>query len=96
MSKKSPAEPSAESPSFEAALANLEQIVSDLEDGGFGLEESMQRFEQGVKLLRVCYATLERAEQRIELLVGFDKDGRPRLEPFEAPATFDRSSGGDS
>ena len=71
-------------PSFEASLAELQQIVADLEEGDLGLEESMQRFEKGVSLLRQCYKTLEQAEQRIEILTRMEADGTPRTEPFSA------------
>ena len=84
-----PATPNTETPTFEAALAELQRIVSDLENGSVGLEESLARFERGVTLLKTCYATLEQAEQRIELLVGAKADGSPLTEPFDASATVD-------
>ncbi len=84
-----PATSTAESPTFEAALAELQRIVSDLENGSVGLEESLARFERGVTLLKTCYATLEQAEQRIELLVGAKADGSPLTEPFDSSATAD-------
>lgn len=78
-----------EQPTFEAALAELQRIVADLENGTVGLEESLARFERGVALLKTCYATLEQAEQRIELLVGTRADGSPLTQPFDASATAD-------
>ncbi len=78
-----------EQPIFEAALAELQRIVADLENGSVGLEESLVRFERGVALLKTCYATLEHAEQRIELLVGARSDGTPVTQPFDASATAD-------
>lgn len=77
---------------FETALQDLETIVAALEDGSLGLEEAMQKFEEGVKLLKTCYAQLENAEQRIETLVAFDDEGRPRFKPFDATATIDKGS----
>ena len=74
--------------SFEQALTELQQIVDDLEAGQLGLDESMQRFEQGIALLRNCYGTLEKAEQKIEILTGTDESGRPLTEPFEATSTI--------
>ncbi len=70
-------------PTFEQALERLESIVDDLEEGRIGLAEAMQKYEQGVKLLRQCYGMLESAEQRIELLTGVDADGRAVTKPFE-------------
>jgi exodeoxyribonuclease VII small subunit len=76
-------------PSFEAALAELQGIVADLEDGSIGLEQSLARYERGVALLKTCYQVLEQAEQRIEILVNLKADGTPVTEPFDASATAD-------
>lgn len=73
--------------SFEAALAELEQIVRDLEDGQIGLEQSLARYEAGVGLLKRCYQQLCQAEQRIVQLTGVEEDGKPVLRPFEHAAT---------
>src|SRR5262245_35327943 len=78
-----------ESPKFEQSLAELQQIVAQLEGGSLELEQSLAEFERGVKLLRTCYRVLEEAEQKIELLVGFDSQGEPVTEPFDATATYD-------
>lgn len=53
---------------FEAALAELEQIVKRLEDGDLPLEDSLQLYERGVHLSRFCHARLEEAERRVEIL----------------------------
>lgn len=79
-------------PNFEAALGELQQIVDELEDGAIGLEESMRRFETGIRLLRTCYQILEQAEQKIEILTTRDADGNLVLEPFDASATVDSST----
>jgi exodeoxyribonuclease VII small subunit len=71
-----------ETPSFEAALASLESIVHDLEDGDLGLAEALARYEQGIKHLRHCYDLLEQAERKIELLTGIDAEGRAKTVPF--------------
>jgi len=55
--------------SFEQALARLEQIVSRIETGDAGLEESLRLFEEGVALARLCRAQLDRAEARIRVLL---------------------------
>lgn len=85
--KQMNAEETSPEPSFEQALTELQQIVDDLEAGQIGLNESMQRFEQGIALLRNCYGTLEKAEQKIEILTGTDEAGRPLTEPFDATST---------
>ena len=68
--------------SFEQALAGVEQVVHDLEDGQFGLAESLARYEEGVRLLKQCYETLENAERKIEILTGVEPTGEIRTEPF--------------
>jgi exodeoxyribonuclease VII small subunit len=82
-----------DTPPFEEALDELQQIVGQLEEGSLGLEDSLSRFETGVALLRTCYSVLEKAEQNIEILTGIDADGNPATEPFDATATIDQSSG---
>jgi exodeoxyribonuclease VII small subunit len=74
---------------FEGALAQLQQIVHELEEGDLGLETSLSRFEQGIGLLRNCYRILEQAEHKIEILTGQDAAGNPITAPFDATATFD-------
>lgn len=77
-----------ECPSFEAALASLEQIVHDLEEGKLGLAESLTRYEGGVKLLKQCFGLLENAERKIELLTGVDAAGNPVTRSFDDEATM--------
>ena len=55
MAKKKSAAKKTE-PKFEDALTNLEGIVADLETGNLPLTESIQRYEEGVKLLKQCQA----------------------------------------
>jgi exodeoxyribonuclease VII small subunit len=81
-------------PTFEQSLAELDQIVRDLEDGGTGLEEALARYEQGVSLLKRCFAQLRAAEQRIQLLAGVDEEGQPILQPFQHNATADPRNDG--
>jgi exodeoxyribonuclease VII small subunit len=53
---------------FETAIAELERIVKQLEDGDLPLEASLQLYERGVQLSRYCHGRLEAAERRIEIL----------------------------
>jgi exodeoxyribonuclease VII small subunit len=55
---------------LEEALDDLERIVAELEEGKLSLEESLSLFEKGVRLVRLCNAKLEAAEQKIEILTG--------------------------
>ncbi len=55
-------------PDFETALADLETLVQRMESGELSLEDSLQEFERGVKLTRLCQEALKAAEQRVKLL----------------------------
>ena len=80
-------------PSFEDALAELEQIVRALEAGDIALEDALSRYESGVGLVKHCYTQLRQAEQRIVQLSGEDPDGKPILQTFEhTPADLRRRS----
>ena len=74
--------------SFEDALKRLEEIVHSFEDGKLGLAEALERYEEGVKLLRQSYDLLQRAERKIELLSGLDAEGNPITQPFDDTAMF--------
>ena len=68
---------------FEAQLATLERIVRELERGDLPLEQSLELFEQGVKLSRECQERLNEAERRIEVLLR-GGDGATIAVPFES------------
>ena len=53
---------------MEQALKQLEKKVKDLETGELSLEDSLKRFEEGVKLVRTCQDHLKKTEQKIEIL----------------------------
>jgi exodeoxyribonuclease VII small subunit len=83
--------PPEKSPSFEDAMTDLQQIVSDLEDNSLGLEASLAQFERGIGLLRKCHQILEQAEQKIEVLVSFKTNGDATTAPFDAIPTAGNS-----
>lgn len=53
---------------FEASLEQLEQLVSKMEKGQLSLDQSLEAFEEGVKLTRTCQDKLKNAEQRVTKL----------------------------
>jgi exodeoxyribonuclease VII small subunit len=74
-------------PAFEAALAQLEALVTRLESGELPLDEALRTFEQGVRLTRECQAALGTAQQKVQQLlkrgeevVIEDLDATARLE----------------
>ena len=89
-----PATGSPPPPDFETALARMEAIVYELEEGRIGLAEALARYEEGVGLLRQCFGLLETAERRIELLTGVDAAGNPVVEPYDDTASADRAQQG--
>ncbi len=62
MTKKS------QTPDFETAMTELEELVAQIETGNLSLEESLKQFEQGIKLSRTCQKALTEAEQRVKIL----------------------------
>jgi exodeoxyribonuclease VII small subunit len=67
---------------FEKAFQNLEKIVQRLEGEELPLDESLQLFEEGIRLSRFCHQRLEEVEKKIELILA-DAKGQPVTEPFE-------------
>lgn len=67
-------------PHFEDSLTELEQLVDRMEQGNLGLEESLQLFERGVQLTRICQKSLQDAEQKVSILL--EKNGETQLKPF--------------
>ena len=57
---------------FEESMKKLESIVNELENGNLNLDESVEKFEEGMKLSKQCSDLLENAEKRITILL---KDG---------------------
>lgn len=68
---------------FESAIAELEKIVKQLEDGDLPLDTSLKLFERGVELSRYCHDQLGAAQKRIEVLTerGDLKDGSALISP---------------
>jgi len=73
----------AEELSFEETLAKLEKVVTQLERGDSStLDESLQAFEEGIRLTRICRQKLDNAELRVQQLVELD-DKNLSTEPFD-------------
>jgi len=69
---------------FEQAMKRLEEIVEQMESGDLPLEDLIVRYEEGMKLVKVCQERLASAEQRIEIITR-DSAGKPVVQEF-APA----------
>jgi len=68
-------------PTFEIAMKQLEQIVQELESGNLSLEDSIKKFEEGIKLSKFCSSKLDETEKKITLLLK-DQDGNVIEKPF--------------
>lgn len=67
---------------FETALQRLEQAVADLEQGDLPLDQSLSRFEEGVKYAAQCQKILQQVQTRVELLQK-SRSGALSTVPFE-------------
>ena len=78
-----------DSVSFEEAMERLEEIVSSMEGERLPLEEMVQSYEEGAKLLRLCRDRIDTARQRVELITA-NLDGtaaKATLTPFDPAST---------
>ena len=66
---------------FEEALKKLEKIVSALEKEDISMDSAFKKFEEGIKLSRICTQRLEEVEKKIEVLVKNDA-GKISRKPF--------------
>jgi exodeoxyribonuclease VII small subunit len=67
---------------FEQTLAELEQLVAQMESGKLPLDEALKQFERGVQLTRECQEALQSAQARVQVLV--QRPGGPAAEDFPA------------
>ena len=66
---------------FEEAMKKLEKIVTELESGNFNLDESVLKFEEGIKIAKQCNNMLENEEKKITILL--EKDGELKENNFD-------------
>lgn len=72
----------AEKINFEDTMKQLEEIAVQLEKGNLSLDESVEKFEEGMKLSKQCSKTLEEAEKRITILLK-NEDGNLEEQNFK-------------
>ena len=68
--------------SFEEQIQELEKIISELENGNLNLDDSVVKFEEGMKISKECNKMLEDAEKKITILLN-DENGEKKEENFE-------------
>ena len=69
-----------EEKNFEQSMQDLEKIVTELEKGDLNLDESVKKFEEGMKISKQCNNMLEKAEKKITILL--EKDGELEEKDF--------------
>ena len=67
---------------FEQSLAELEELVAQMESGNLPLDEALRHFERGVQLTRECQLALQAAQARVQILV--QSPAGPGVEDFAA------------
>jgi exodeoxyribonuclease VII small subunit len=80
--RESGTEPGKTEERYDAIVARLERVVGDLESGQLTLEQSIEKFAEGVRLARDASRKLDEAERRVEMLVR-SADGEDEAVPFE-------------
>lgn len=70
-----------EKENFEQSMESLENIVTELEDGKLNLDESVKKFEEGMKIAKKCNNMLENAEKKISILL--EKNGELEESEFD-------------
>jgi exodeoxyribonuclease VII small subunit len=70
---------------FEEAMKRLEEIVEQMESGDLSLDDLILRYEEGMKLVKVCQERLTVAEQRIEIITR-NSAGKAVVQEFEPVA----------
>ncbi len=66
---------------FEDSMKRLEEIVNELEKGDLNLDESVKKFEEGMKISKQCNKILQDAEKKITILL--ENDGEIIEENFD-------------
>ena len=80
-----------EEPPFEEALAQLENLVREMESEQMPLENLIQNYEEGTKLFQLCERRLDEAEGRIEI-IRKNRNGDTVVEPFEGDSAESTAS----
>ncbi len=66
---------------FEEMMKQLEEIVDSMESGDMPLDDSLKKYEEGVRLLRLCRKRLDETKRKVEVIIK--KGGKLSIEPFE-------------
>ena len=70
---------------FDQRLRRLEVLVAELEQGGLGLEPAIERYQEGIELLKSCHQALAAHRRRVEELT---REAEEAMRPFQADPDF--------
>ncbi|AEI14930.1 MULTISPECIES: exodeoxyribonuclease VII small subunit [Flexistipes] len=68
---------------FEKKIKRLEEIVNQLEEGDYGIEETLKLFQEGMKLSKECKKILDDVELRVNKVLGTDEEENLITENFD-------------
>jgi exodeoxyribonuclease VII small subunit len=76
---------------FDERLGRLEALVAELEQGGLGLEPAIERYQEGIQLLKDCHGALATFRRRVEELT---REAEAAMRPFEGDPDFEGQARG--
>ena len=76
---------------FDDKLGRLEKLVGELEQGGLGLEPAIERYQEGIELLKECHKALAGYRRRVEELT---REAEGAMRPFEGDPDHEAESSG--
>jgi exodeoxyribonuclease VII small subunit len=85
--------PRTEGGGFDEKLGRLEALVGELEQGGLGLEPAIERYQEGIQLLKECHGALAAYRRRVEELT---REAGAAMRPFEDDPDFTGEARGGS
>ena len=81
MNRKAKTPAKGELPDLETSLAEINTLITQMEQGELTLEQSLERFERGVHLIKHCQKVLQAAESKVQILI--QNNGNDTLQPYE-------------
>lgn len=70
-------------PNLEDSLTEVTNLIEAMEQGDLSLEQSLDRFERGITLIKHCQKILHDAEQKVQILI--QKNSTDTLDNYESP-----------
>jgi exodeoxyribonuclease VII small subunit len=68
-------------PDLETSLGEINTLITQMEQGELSLEQSLERFERGIHLIKHCQKVLQDAESKVQILI--QNNGQDELQPYE-------------